>query len=292
MNQQIKNIFETISNELNSEIIVFNNAIDREGANEVIKLTQNPSLPNILFVLSTLGGDPNDAYKIARRLRCKYEKFYLYVCGYCKSAGTLIAIGADELIMSDVAELGPLDVQIPEKDEIFKYSSGLTLEESLKTLKTESLSVFRGYLNVLISLGLTTKTSAKLAGELSNGFINPIASQIDPLRLGETNRAINIATAYGIRLVNQSHILKDQALTRLVSEYPDHGFVIDYEEAKSIFNNVRLHNRDEELMGNSLDLIYPKEKGDIKKIFPSDEFSDKKNNICVLPIKGEIYAAN
>jgi ClpP class serine protease len=40
------------------------------------------------------------------------------VSGYCKSAGTLIALGANELAFGEHGELGPLDVQIAKRDEV------------------------------------------------------------------------------------------------------------------------------------------------------------------------------
>ena len=38
---------------------------------------------------------------------------------HCKSAGTLLALGADEIIMSNLSELGPLDIQLPDRDYIW-----------------------------------------------------------------------------------------------------------------------------------------------------------------------------
>ncbi len=73
----------------------------------LLKITTKPTRENVFFILCTYGGHPNCAYKIARRLQTKYKKFYLYVAGYCKSAGTLIAVGSDEIVMRDSAEFGP-----------------------------------------------------------------------------------------------------------------------------------------------------------------------------------------
>ena len=44
---------------------------------------------------------------------------------YCKSAGTLIALGASALYMDDRSELGPLDMQVTRGDEIGAMRSGL-----------------------------------------------------------------------------------------------------------------------------------------------------------------------
>jgi hypothetical protein len=49
---------------------------------------------------------------------------------------------------------------------------------------------------------------------------------------------MNIAKEYGERLDAVTHNLKEGALERLLTEYPEHGFVIDGQEAKELFVNV------------------------------------------------------
>src|SRR4051812_18268890 len=47
--------------------------------------------------LTTRGGDPHAGYRIGRCLRHNYpDQVKICVASYCKSAGTLIAISADE----------------------------------------------------------------------------------------------------------------------------------------------------------------------------------------------------
>ena len=65
----------------------------------------------------------------------KVRSLFLYVSGYCKSAGTLVATGAHKLIMSDHGELGPLDVQMSKKDNFWKKESGLIVMNTLTALQ-------------------------------------------------------------------------------------------------------------------------------------------------------------
>ena len=58
------------------------------------------------LILTTQGGTPDAAYRIARCLRHHYSFLRLVVAAGCKSAGTLIAICADELAIGDMGELG------------------------------------------------------------------------------------------------------------------------------------------------------------------------------------------
>lgn len=152
-----------------------------------------------VLVLTTGGGDAHAAYIMARYLRRSYEKVTICVFGYCKSAGTLLALGAHELVIGERGELGPLDVQVSTKDEIVPSASGLEIFESLEVLKAYAFDSFERYLLQILqrSAGqVTTKTAAEVATELTVGLLAPMAAQIDPLRLGHEQRALKIAGRY------------------------------------------------------------------------------------------------
>lgn len=74
------------------------------------------------------------------------------------------------------------------------------------------------------------------------------AAQIDPLTWGEHQRAVSIALGYGERLAAAKKSLKDNALLRLVTGYPSHTFVIDRSEAKTLFNNVKRPEGEQETL--------------------------------------------
>jgi hypothetical protein len=64
------------------------------------------------FVLSTVGGDPAAARRLALLLRDYTENLTVLVPHRARSAGTLLCLGADKLVLGPMAELGPLDAQI------------------------------------------------------------------------------------------------------------------------------------------------------------------------------------
>ncbi|MGX9726331.1 MAG: SDH family Clp fold serine proteinase [Candidatus Electronema sp. VV] len=193
----------------------------------------------ICLILITRGGDPDAAYRMARATRHHFDHVEVLIPDICKSAGTLMCIGAEKLIFGDRGELGPLDIQLSKPDEILERMSGLDIIQAINALKTQVLDSFRTYLmDIRVGSGIRTKTAAEIATKLSNDFIAPIATKIDPLTLGEHLRAMQIASDYGKRLDKISKSLKPDALVKLVSSYPSHGFVIDRKEAASLFNNV------------------------------------------------------
>lgn len=202
---------------------------------------KSPRADTCIVYLTTFGGDADAAYRLAACLRRHYKLVAFYVFGLCKSAGTLALLGADQIVFGDFGELGPLDVQMTKPDELVSTSSGLDIFQAMGVLTNSAFEAFESYFLKIIenSQGhISAKTSAEIARELAVGLFAPMTGQIDPERLGEVQRAITVANVYGSRL-NKGNNLKRGALDKLVQGYPTHGFVIDLEEAKTLFNNVR-----------------------------------------------------
>jgi Serine dehydrogenase proteinase len=70
------------------------------------------------LMLNTGGGDVDACDKLVHLIvsRVGNQKFRVIVPDFAKSAGTLMALAADKIIMSDVSELGMIDPQFPMKD--------------------------------------------------------------------------------------------------------------------------------------------------------------------------------
>jgi len=83
---------------------------DSEEILRAIHLT-DPSVP-IDLVLHTPGGLVLAATQIARAINRRKGKVTVYVPHYAMSGGTLIALAADEIVMSEHAVLGPVDPQL------------------------------------------------------------------------------------------------------------------------------------------------------------------------------------
>lgn len=93
--------------------------INREDIIGIVELLHNvPRNSNIDLMLHTGGGDIDAAEKIVAILRTCVgsARFRVIVPDFAKSAGTLIALAADEIVMSDSSELGPIDPQFLKRD--------------------------------------------------------------------------------------------------------------------------------------------------------------------------------
>lgn len=241
----------------NADILMFNSPIERHRDRRIIKLLEKRSCkPNLLMILVTNGGDPDAAYRISRCIQNHYDKFTVCVSGTCKSAGTLVLLGAQELAFSDHGEIGPLDIQIAKKDDLWGQESGLTVMTALTALYENAQDAFDHFLvSMTTSSGgrITVRTASEVAAKLTEALYSGISGQIDPIHMGEVNRSMAIAKEYGLRLMRKSKNFDEDALQALISGYPSHSFVIDREEAATKFKAVRECTADEAALFQELE---------------------------------------
>lgn len=227
------------------DIFIYLGDITRKGYDQLSsaiekKIADEKLSESVILCISTYGGDPNAGYRIGRALQHYYpNNVSVLVPSLCKSAGTLAVMAANELLIGDRGELGPLDIQLRKAEEMGEHSSGLDIFKAIDQLQERTITAFREYLSdIKYGSGISTRLSADIASQLVNSLIQPISCQIDPLKIGEHQRAMGIALAYGERLKKKSENLKDGTLNKLIVGYPAHGFVIDRSEARELFEKV------------------------------------------------------
>jgi len=87
--------------------------IDMDDAEQVLlAIRVTPSDQPIDLILHTPGGLAIAALQIARALKDRSGKVTVFVPHFAMSGGTLIALSADEIVMSPHAVLGPIDPQV------------------------------------------------------------------------------------------------------------------------------------------------------------------------------------
>lgn len=258
------------------DIITYSGEINMGGYQSMCEALGTRKNDKALLVLSTPGGDPHAGFRIARALQHNFSSFDALVPRYCKSAGTLLVVGASALYLDDMSELGPLDIQVRKSDEIIGRNSGLNIVQAVSYLQSHAMGAFRNNLVELTQAGLSTRVASDICTKLTTGLFEPIFAQIDPMKLAEMQRATEIAFEYGQRLNEKSLNLRLDGLTRLVTGYPSHGFVIDRKEARNIF--LKVHKPEGLLAIWSKDLRTEMEKNTYSqtpkvRLISSDEFN-------------------
>ena len=240
----ILNLANKIAAARDADILLLNTPIRYPLDFRVLRLLRSRTRrTNLLAIIVTEGGDANQAFRVSRFFQDLYEGlFTAAVSGWCKSAGTLICIGANNLLMGDLGELGPLDVQIARTDDLVGRSSGLTDEAAFRTLQSTSFNLFEQFLLDLTSHSggrITLKTAAEVSANMTVGLLEPIFAQFDPKTIGDNYRSTQVANEYAHRLnIVAGNMPGSEEIGTLVSGYPSHGFVIDRTEAGTLFRSV------------------------------------------------------
>lgn len=75
-------------------------------------LAGKKNIKKIDVYIETPGGSGETAEEIVRFLRSYFDEISFVVSGEAKSAGTLIVLSGDEILMSETGSLGPIDAQM------------------------------------------------------------------------------------------------------------------------------------------------------------------------------------
>jgi hypothetical protein len=193
--------------------------------------------PAIDVILFSHGGDIGAAYLLARELRRCAETISVFVPLFAKSAATLVCLAADELVLGPLGELGPLDAQ--RNTNVPADTSRLV---PFKALEQIDEAVFDSYGKLVARIikdnGVTPLEACTKASELTSALYGPIVASVDPIRIAESARGLELASQYACRLFRryrgELHDHGCRIVHRLIHGYPSHGFVIDLEELRDL----------------------------------------------------------
>lgn len=208
-----------------------------------VMLAQNElrgkSFDELDVILETPGGHIESAYKIVKLLRKHAKRVNIVVPNYAKSAGTLISLAGETLVMATTSELGPLDVQIPEQQEgdVDTFKSALNGYKSLEQIQNhavENLDIATKLILHRTGNRMRLQDIIKLAIEFSGNTSGCLYNQIHPKSITEYARALDIGEQYGVRILVRymgwSTEKAKPVIHRMVYDYPSHSFIIDTEE--------------------------------------------------------------
>jgi len=177
-------------------------------------------------IVNSPGGDIDAAYNLATLFgRYGNQKLTFIIPRWAKSAATLLVCAGDEILMTPVAEMGPLDPQITEinpMEERFEQFSPLHIQTTIEMIRNEY---------------------EKGSKDLAEGLLKRLQF---PLTLGSFVKAHEIAKQYLIRLLKDrmEKTGKLSAPPDIIAEsltrgYADHGFCINVAEARRIGLNAQ-----------------------------------------------------
>jgi len=191
---------------------------------------------SVVLLLESPGGYASDAYAIARILCHHAGGFTAVVPSHAKSAATLLALGAEELLMGIDAEMGPLDAQQwdHEREE---RTSALNEIQALERLHSVALEQLDRTMKVMMS-GAKKRTEIILpiACRFVSDLMKPLLEDIDMVHYAKQTRVLKVAEDYASRLLSTHYGERaaKEISNQLVHGYPEHGFVIGREEMEEL----------------------------------------------------------
>ncbi|MBU2490771.1 MAG: hypothetical protein KKA60_15405 [Proteobacteria bacterium] len=169
---------------------------------------------DILLILHSSGGQIEAAYLISRMLkRLSKNRFICAAPRRAKSAATLLCLGADEIHMGILSELGPIDPQIGGYPVTWLSNA----------------------MDVLAKIASQFPDSADMLAKF-------LSTSLNLKSLGYFGRVNESAATYAERLLSGKTFPRPQTVKSLadhfVNHYTDHSFVIDSEEAAALLGSM------------------------------------------------------
>ena len=152
--------------------------IDMDDAEKVLAaIRTTPNEQPIDVILHTPGGLAIAALQIARALRSHMGRVTVFVPHFAMSGGTLIALSADAIVMSEHAMLGPIDPQINNMPaaSIIKVASEKPLSDIddqtliFADLGAKAIAQLRRQACEILRAPMTSEQAMALAEKLTSG---------------------------------------------------------------------------------------------------------------------------
>lgn len=232
----IKQIEDLTGRHLIVYVANFNHPMNMIRRDDVVPFSEIcfdiPTNSKIDLMLHSPGGDPNAAEQIVNILLSKSSDIRVIVPLSAKSAATMISLVADEILMSDSSELGPIDPQIPmSTSQGIIYRPAKALLQGLEVIKNEVSN----------------------NGNVLNPAYYPVLQGIDPALIYFCEMTLKHSKNLAQKWLQRSMCKGDPEKAQFISEqlvdvdkYPSHGAVINWMEAQNLGLNVKyLPPRDE-----------------------------------------------
>ena len=162
-NEEFLAAIDAAAKEYEADLYLYSGPISDEGYGKVVTaITKHKVRNRAILILTTNGGSANVAYQIARIFQQIYPNQFL-VCApsTCKSAGTLVALGANRLLLDTFCDLGPLDVQLFKQNEIGARKSGLLSRSSFEALSEAAFNLYE-----TLMIGITMRSGGLVSWTL------------------------------------------------------------------------------------------------------------------------------
>jgi hypothetical protein len=191
---------------------------------------------SIDIILETPGGFAEIVEDLIKLIRNKYENVSVIVPGFAKSAGTIFAMGCDEILMGPASALGPIDAQMQVANKIFSAEAFLEGLEKIKKEITTTGKLNPAYIPILQNISPGEIQRCQNAQEFSEKLVKDWLCKYK-------FKAWNIHKSSGKPVTPQDKLHRAKEIANLLckqSHWLTHGRSIkieDFREMRLIIND-------------------------------------------------------
>lgn len=186
-------------------------------------------VPRLNVFLYTVGGDSLAGWALVSLVREFSKTFGVIIPFRALSCGTLIALGADELIMAKGAQLSPVD---PSLASPYNPSAPGQIQPGAVQLLPVSVEDVIGYLKL-------ARDEAGIKGDEGISKIMAVLSEkVHPMALGAVYRSreqIRLLASKLLAMHEKDKTKRDKVVDTLTKELPSHQYLISRREAREEF---------------------------------------------------------
>lgn len=199
-------------------------------------LKESAVTKGIDLCVHTRGGDINSVWPLVSLLREFDQDFEVLVPYRCHSSGTLMALGANRIVLGPLSELSPID---PTTGNQFNPVDPANPTQRL-AIAVEDVNAFRKF--VLEQFGLPSDGKDALPKESIERFapcLDRLMSQVHPLALGNVHRVHSQIKVLAENLLglHSPRTKFDNIVGALTSRFYSHLHMINRHEAKEILGD-------------------------------------------------------
>lgn len=195
------------------------------------------------LIIESPGGSGEVAEDIVRLIRQKYGGFAVIVPGWAKSAATIIAMAANEILMGRLSALGPIDAQLQWQGKVFSADALLEGMEKIKREVTDTGTLNRAYIPMLQNISPGELQSAENALTFAQKLVREWLAEYK-FAPWTTHSSTGLPVTDEERMERASEIARQLCNHRL---WLTHGRSIRLEQLRSMKLQVTNYSEDSEL---------------------------------------------
>lgn len=202
-------------------------------------------------ILETAGGLAEVAEDIVKLLRTKFDRVGFIIPGQAKSAGIIMAMSGDDILMEPVSSLGPIDAQITWQGKSFSAHAFLKGFEKIKEEVDKTNKLNRAYIPMLQTISPGELQACENAQSFSK---SPVSKWLQRYRFSrwethsDTGQPVTVeekkarAEEIAAKLCDHSRWLTHGRSIKIDHLRDTRLIIIDYSEHKDLCEAIRRYH--------------------------------------------------